>query len=505
MRLRIGRPLPLHPMLFGAFFVVYLFAQNVDEAELSDGVRPLLLVMGVAAALLAIATLLYRNAQKAAIAASTLVILFFSYRYVITPLRRVHLGEFVLGVHRIWLPIFGALAVTGIVMAARASRRLPGLTKGLNFVAVAMVLINVGRIGAYELRAKDGVSGYAFPLSAAPAEAAPADAPDIYYIVFDRYGGRDTLREQFGFDNSPFLDWLGSKGFYVANSRGNYTSTLWSLASSLNMDYLDRLGEQVRVPSDTTPLRDAIRNQAVARFLQDRGYRYVHIGSWWGPTSKSPLADVNVRMKSLSEFSSVLYETTVLDPIGKAVNKKLSFRHREYKRVRFQFDQLAASRDTRGPKFVFAHLLSPHEPFVFERDGRFVEETVFAGRTTAESYLEQLRYINTRIQRLVEHLQGGPRDSVIILQSDEGPYEVPESLANASAEVLRRKFPILNAYYLPGIEDPGLYPTITPVNSFRKVFNLYFDAGLPMLPDRSFAWQDKDHRYTFVEVTDQVA
>lgn len=500
----VKRPLPLHPMLFGAFFVVYLFAQNVDEAELSDGVRPLLLVMGVAAALLAIATLLYRNARKAAIAASTLVILFFSYRYVITPLRRVHLGDFVLGAHRIWLPIFGALAVTGIVMAARASTRLPGLTKGLNFVAAAMVVINVGRIGVYKVRSgepADVTPAFAYPHA---PNAAGGERPDIYYIVFDRYGGRDALKEQFGFDNTPFLNQLRSKGFYVANSRANYSGTFWSLASSLNMNYLDSLASNNESQGDVGPLRQAIRYNAVARFLKEEGHRYIHIGSWWGPTAKSPLADVNVKMRSLSEFSSVLYETTVLDPIGKEVSEKLDFRHREYNRVRFQFDQVQASRDVAGPKFVFAHILAPHEPFIFERDGRFVEKAVFASRTKTESYLEQLRYVNTRIQQVVEHLLEGSKDTVIILQSDEGPYEGPSDWRTATRDVLRRKYPILNAYYLPGVKDPGLYPTITPVNTFRTVFNLYFDAGLPTLPDRSYAWRDLDHRYTFIDVTDQV-
>ena len=61
--------------------------------------------------------------------------------------------------------------------------------------------------------------------------------------------------------------------------------------------------------------------------------------------------------------------------------------------------------------------------------------------------------------------------------------------AHATTDELEEKFGILSAYHLPGVdpEAAGLYPSITPVNSFRVVFNTYFDAGLPLLPDEIYA------------------
>ena len=44
---------------------------------------------------------------------------------------------------------------------------------------------------------------------------------------------------------------------------------------------------------------------------------------------------------------------------------------------------------------------------------------------------------------------------------------------------------ILNAYYLPGY-DGDLYATISPVNSFRLVFNSYFGGEYDMLEDVSY-------------------
>ena len=71
----------------------------------------------------------------------------------------------------------------------------------------------------------------------------------------------------------------------------------------------------------------------------------------------------------------------------------------------------------------------------------------------------------------IQHIQ----DDIIIIQGDHGPWLQSKA----------KRMQILNAYYLPGHNDQ-LYPTITPVNSFRLVFNHYFGATYPLLPDQSY-------------------
>ncbi|MDH4209516.1 MAG: hypothetical protein OEV76_11625, partial [Anaerolineae bacterium] len=100
---------------------------------------------------------------------------------------------------------------------------------------------------------------------------------------------------------------------------------------------------------------------------------------------------------------------------------------------------------------------------------------------------------------------------IIILQADEGPY--PERLLEenrgfnwdtATGAELRHKMGILNAYYLPGVDGSALYPTVTPVNSFRQVFNLYFGTSLELLPDINYAYEDFNYPYRFLDITDRI-
>ncbi len=66
--------------------------------------------------------------------------------------------------------------------------------------------------------------------------------PDIYYLIFDGFGGSEILTDIFDTDILEFIDQLEERGFYVAaGSKPNYSQTICSLPSSLNITYLDEL------------------------------------------------------------------------------------------------------------------------------------------------------------------------------------------------------------------------------------------------------------------------
>jgi hypothetical protein len=53
------------------------------------------------------------------------------------------------------------------------------------------------------------------------------------------------------------------------------------------------------------------------------------------------------------------------------------------------------------------------------------------------------------------------------------------------------------------VDHSILYPSISPVNSFRVLFNLYFGANFPLLPDRHFVFK-RGQLYRFVDVTSRL-
>jgi hypothetical protein len=63
----------------------------------------------------------------------------------------------------------------------------------------------------------------------------------------------------------------------------------------------------------------------------------------------------------------------------------------------------------------------------------------------------------------------------------------------------------LAAYFLPKKGTARLYPSITSVNSFRLVFNLYFGGHYELLPDVSYADDTEGANYFFSEYQDSPA
>ena len=79
----------------------------------------------------------------------------------------------------------------------------------------------------------------------------------------------------------------------VAQSRANYYWTFLSLSSALNLDYLQSLLPG-RLEPQSQKRRQAyrlLRDNRVAAFLRERGYRTVHLQSTWSGTAANPYAD----------------------------------------------------------------------------------------------------------------------------------------------------------------------------------------------------------------------
>jgi hypothetical protein len=342
----------------------------------------------------------------------------------------------------------------------------------------------------------------------APLEEDSPDRPDIYYIIPDGYGRADRLREIYGHDNSEFLEGLRRRGFYVAGqSCSNYPMTFLSLASSLNLRYIN--DDLVALGCDSRrrrPVYRLIQDHAVGHYLQAKGYRCLHIASNWGGTERSDVADITYQSGNpflQQEFASVLLRSTLLHPFAPHVA------HTHL----FAFDKLEEIPRQPGPTFTFLHVVVPHNPYVLDRDGnirqdvplsmQFDKDNNTGGWANLEGYLEQVRFVNKRITQVIDTiLRSSPHPPVIIVQADHGTAtRKRDGVAVAKqTDFILERMPILNAYYVPEACRQRLYPEISPVNSFRVLFNSLFDDHLELLPDRQFfSWYGRP--YNLQDVT----
>jgi hypothetical protein len=232
------------------------------------------------------------------------------------------------------------------------------------------------------------------------------------------------------------------------------------------------------------PLYGRIRTSAAAALLQRHGYRYVHVGSWFYPTAGSDIADQVEDPGFRVSFVSTLIDRSAITGLGEIATITTTLllpltKDKQADVTTTQFLRIAALADEPGPKLVFAHVLVPHDPYLFLEDGTFDPE-----QATFES---QLRYANAQIRGLIEPLLRLPagQQPIIILQGDEGPYPSRYSKdrdafdwSTASDEELATKFGVLNAMYLPGPQGEAPLPGgLSLVNTYPEVLRRYLWRG----------------------------
>ena len=498
--------------LVGAFPVVFLWADNLeDDISLPDVSVTLVWSVGVSLMVYAFARLALRDRAKAGILTLLLQAIAFTFGYV------VEAGAVRSGSPREGLLIVAFLVAGGAGIWAATQRTRGDLVFRLVVPTMAVLIVaNMGRVVVQGEVIPREVPSAAFDAATLGLGSAGSDSTrDVYYLIFDRYAGYRTLEDLYGFDNSGFLGSLRARGFAVVDDAlANYPQTTHSLASSLNMTYLDDLADEVgEDATDWDPLYASLRDTTVGRAFRALGYETVQVGAWWGPTAVDTSADQNYIFFERGEFSEAFLRSTIIPPLAErlpVVNAK-NWYERAHDRVGFQFDAVREIAADPVSTFTFAHFLLPHPPYVFSRDGTYRKP--WDDAPIEERYVDQLVYTNTAIVDLVDLLLAGPEeeDPIIVIQSDEGPNAPGRDAGVPSVDwgeepdsELGRKLRILNALYLPGRAGENVPEDMTPVNTFRFILARYFGGSADLLENRTWVYVDHGHPYRFEDVTDRL-
>ncbi|NIM93686.1 MAG: hypothetical protein GTO18_08240 [Anaerolineales bacterium] len=534
------RFLIFHPWLFALFSPISMYAHNLGEIAFSGAVRSMLFSLAIAVLLLLVVRIIVKDWLSAAVLTSLILVFLFSYGHVYSIMKQWRIGGFIIGRHRFLLPVGTALLVIVLILVVRKVRDWVSLNRLFNVMGFAALLLPIFAIGAYSLESNSISSSFEtqdLDLYAPARESFKEDLPDIYYIILDGYARSDVLAELYDYDNTSFEAFLAANGFYVAkNSTSNYAQTHLSLASSLNMKYLD--GLVVAIGEDATnvrPLGEMVRNSEVRAHLTDFGYRTVSFESGYGlmevgnadiylrsggdPTNQNILFFLDA---SINAFESQFIETTLFralidlqilmqSTVQQSILDPAYATHRN--RILYIFDRLTDIPAMEGHHFVFVHIIAPHPPFVFGPNGEEVRNLRAYSLADGDYYVgspdylsgyrDQLVFINTMLERAItEILEESTIAPVILLQADHGPGAYLE-WRDPDVRMLKERMSILSAYHLSDRAAGMLYETITPVNSFRVVFNGYFGFEFPLLKDENF-YSLPGHPYKLLPVTEEV-
>jgi hypothetical protein len=510
---------PLHSILLGVYPILNLYAQNMVYVVLEDTFRAFGLSLAFVIPLLFAFRIIVKRWDRAGVLCSFVIILFFSFGHIASSLEtwadQRNQSFDITALSWIWLCFF--LLFSFIVLRVRLPERT---TQYLNYAGVILLIFPMltifstlgadKQISPFEEDALSQLRGEDIA-EASLRTISPSELPDIYYIILDAYGRADTLKELYNYDNSPFIEALEARGFYVAPaSRSNYLSTTYSLNTSLNLMYIHDFP-----PTIFRKARYNLWTNHVTDFLKELGYQTVVFDSGTGDTNKQD-ADVFISMgpttsedqSGLNPFEQLALRTTMglmffeggssSDGLGSddafvisSVDRELSVRR---ERIKHALDHLPDYATEESRYFLFSHIYLPHFPFLYGPGGEELKYhenvNLFWYEVEPEQYIEyytyQIEYLNQAILRTIDTiLAESEKPVVIVLQADHGDEKFLDWEA-PTAQGVNVRSAILNAIYYSDHAYDSLYPTLTPVNTFRLILNHWFGTQYPTLPDKVF-------------------
>jgi len=470
----------IYPFLIAIYPVLALRNFNIAYVDLASIVRTLVIVIGLTAILWLIAYTFLRNAKTSGVITSLIVIIFLSYGHVYIQLEKV-LGEPVR--HLVLAGFFGAFFVAISWLLIKKPSVVEAMRQFLSNTALILVLLALGQSAVFEINKFGDVQ----TISQHSQATGTTSLPDIYLIVLDGHGRSDVLKEEFEYDDSPFIDELTKMGFYVARcSQSNYASTRYSLTSLFQMDYIQIVDGKEKVP--------ALKNTPVLQTLRANGYTVITFENYASGhfdldedlrLSRNQLSLGEMDLSGgLNEFEKMMLNTSMtrlfLDTeIIPGFNEDTLVRLEDYEhylQTKYVLSELPNVPKLKSPKFVFVHLLVPHIPQIFTPDGSFR----YPEDKSKNGYRDNAIFIDQAVVPVLhEILARSEKPPVIILMGDHGPPATKFTSPEA-------RMKNLNAYYLNSNAKMKLYDSITPINSFRIVLDEYFGGDYPLLEDVSY-------------------
>lgn len=493
MGLRQQKLIPIYPFLVAALPAIHFYETNFRTLAATDGLRIILLYWALTALLMFLGRLIWKDLGRTAMVIGPLVAVLFLGNRLGPVLTLVLLGISVgLGV---WLALRPRDVSRGVLPVNMALLVLAGMPIGQTVMASR----------ALDSPVPTDLFHQEISLTVPDRENA---TPDIYYIVMDALGQPDYLEREFRLPPRLLRTILEQRGFRILH-RGdaNYQQTALSLTATTNLGYIHEL---LHIPDtdngDRRVLAGMLADSRTSRALKNIGYDLVTYPSGYPLTRMNGAARTHRPFVAPTFLEYYVLEDGILPLLQPLVGRgpaDISYAMRR-QRLEYVFDHLGQARkgipDDR-PVFVFAHIMAPHPPFVFGRNGEALPSThTFAyadgnhwydihgreGTPYYISYCEQVTYVMKRLGAAVDDiLASSPEPPVIIIQGDHGPgskLHLERPMYSDHAE----RFGIFNAWYVPPGVAMELEEGSTAVNTFPTLFNALFEAGLPLLPDRYF-------------------
>ncbi len=475
----------LLPALTAVFPTLFYYANNVHKLTLSHLFRTALTYLLISAVVYFIFIVIYHKESLKAANAAFIFILFFNL-YGTLAGYLIRLDWFPVRFYTLF-PLILIFTFYLIWLLNKLNSQITTLLWNATVIIfIALGVINLVTIVPAELVKQEGTNQSSSEIE--QVNLAPyKSTPDIYYILLDEFSGFGPMREYW---HNPkveeFASFLSSKGFEIfEESHGSSIDSMHQMATRLNYQNFPFVVNQGSIDQ----WFNSVSDNKVMVYLKQNGYTTVTFNEllYPYPAAKPITADVAYNYKNISTTNFGLYfddfwilvaDKTMLKELSRYYKRFGSDQHTNY--IFFTARNIGNLEDVPSPKFVYAHLMLPHSPFVFDENGNLNPPSAYMDYAY---YLGSYNFSIFLLEKMVKDIVDGADPSnppVIILQSDHGLRNFAEYQHHLIDFPEEYKTSILYARLMPGYESTHSAQEIDPINTFPIVFNYLFNANIPL-------------------------
>ncbi len=486
---------PYFLVLLPIFFILHGYNEFFSFFSVKFTTLHLVAVLLTAALLYLISFIFFKKPKITALFSFWILLLILTFGSVHDLLKKITSGFF--SSYTFLLPLILLTVILLVVRMKKSSSLFLRAFTFLNIVLISFLIYEVADgIQRFINYKKDGHlidnRFISFKDYKPSSTVTTADKPDIYFLVFDGMPSTKAMKAAWNYDNRLLDSFLLKEKFFISeDSKSNYNLTVLSISSTLNMDYTP----PVDLKQDETKMyfkaSASILNNSLTKALDKEGYQQIQYQpvsfnnkDWNGGLFFEDMLYMNYFYKTLPgriyrdlgwHFSKLMNNTSIKyeDRNVKAENDLLKT---------VELVKKSCSSNKKEPQFVYAHFVLPHEPYIFDSTGKrkpALQTVEFKEEDQPKAFVEQVKYANKVIHELITHIKTtNKKNTVIIVEGDHG-------YRNIYGKRGYMIFDNLNAIYFPDEDYQLLYPSVSPVNSFRVVLNKFFSANLPLLKDSS--------------------
>jgi hypothetical protein len=425
---------PLFVYLLGLFYLVYRTSLFFSSFE------PLTFVL-LFAAYCSITYLLLFSFKKAGLKNDAW---FFTFFFWLIVLFILEINGILFNAFRFIISVKYLIAAYIIVLLIRIFTKkrisdhfLSSFSKVVNlFLLILSVFVLINSIAPYQ---KEKIHAHFLKGKQVNLNNSEKRNKDIIWILLDEYGSPWALKSQFNFDD--FLtDSLRERGFYVYDSlKSRNDTTIYSLSSIFNSD--DSLSITNIMYADSY-----LQQSNLAEAFGKINYEFdcfdflrIHTQTAFAPLPTIyPLSYYEQMMNNtlIAYFFSLRHPNAKFDAFNQKIIQQLSY---------------DVAQQSAKPRFIWAHLLIPHDPYCRDANGNFSAQTINPSDSakSVSGYLQYLNYGNKVVLDLLKKIPD-IKNKTIIISGDHG-FRFP---CLGDRNPIRKK--TFTAIYFPGMDTGEL-------------------------------------------------